>query len=232
MQTQNQNDITNTNSYFLYIGILFVAVLMIANTVAAKIIQIGPFAVTGGILVFPISYIFGDILTEVYGYKASRKIIWAGFTSLIFMSLTYWLVELMPSAPFWQNQNAYSLILGTIPRIVFGSMVGYFAGEFSNSYILSRMKIWTNGKYLWARTIGSTIIGEAVDTILFTTVAFFAILPTDALITIILSGYFLKVLYEIIMTPVTYMIVAWLKQKEGLDVYDRGISYSPFILEE
>ncbi len=232
MQTEPTADISKNSKYFIYIAILFVAVLMIANTVASKIVQIGIFSVTGGILVFPISYIFGDILVEVYGYKASRKIIWSGFFSIILMSLVYWLVQLMPAAPFWQNQNAYETILGAVPRIVIGSVIGYFAGEFSNSYVMSKMKIWTNGKHLWSRTIGSTIVGEAVDTVFFVTIAFAGILPAGALITIILSGYFLKVAYEVIVTPITYAIVGWLKREEGTDVYDRGISYNPFLLKD
>lgn len=232
MQTEPTSDISKKSKYFLYIAILFVAVLMIANTVAVKIIQIGIFSVAGGTLVFPLSYIFGDILTEVYGYKASRKIIWSGFVSLILMSLVYWLVQLIPSAPFWQNQSAYVLILGAVPRIVIGSIIGYFAGEFSNSYVLSRMKIWTKGKYLWTRTIGSTIVGEGVDTILFSTIAFAGILPFGGLITIIISGYILKVAYEIIVTPVTYAIVGWLKRKENMDIFDHGVDYNPFSLKE
>jgi hypothetical protein len=232
MQTEPTSDISKKSKYFLYIAILFVSVLMIANTVAVKIIQIGIFSVAGGTLIFPISYIFGDILTEVYGYKASRKIIWAGFASIVLMSVVYWLVQLMPSAPFWQNQNDYVLILGAVPRIVIGSMIGYFAGEFSNSYVMSKMKIWTKGKHLWTRTVGSTVVGEGVDTILFSTVSFAGILPFSALITIIISGYILKVAYEIIITPITYIIVSWLKHKENMDIYDHGVDYNPFSLKE
>lgn len=216
------------SKYILYISMIFVAVLLIANTVATKVVAIGLFTVTGGILVFPISYIFGDILTEVYGFKATRKIIWTGFGTLILMSLVYWLVQILPAAPFWQNQGAYDVILGSVPRIVLGSIIGYFAGEFTNSYVVSKMKIWTNGEHLWSRIIGSTVAGEAVDTALFTTVAFAGILPGTALISIAISGYSLKVAYEIIAMPITYQIVAWLKRAEGIDTYDRGISYSPF----
>ncbi|OGG48492.1 transporter [Candidatus Kaiserbacteria bacterium RIFCSPLOWO2_12_FULL_52_8] len=232
METEPRGDIVNRSKYILYISILFVAVLMIANTVAVKIVQIGPFSIAGGILVFPVSYIFGDILTEVYGYKASRKIIWSGLAALVLMSLVYWLVQVMPAAPFWQNQNAYDLILGAVPRIVLGSIIGYFAGEFSNSYVLSRMKIWTNGKHLWMRTIGSTVVGEGVDTVLFTFIAFYGVFPLAALLTVLVSGYLLKVAYEIVVTPITYLIVNWLKRAEGMDIYDRGIDYNPFTLAE
>lgn len=219
------------SKYFLYIAILFVAMLMISNTVAVKLIQIGPFIFSGGIFIFPISYIFGDILTEVYGYKASRKIIWSGFAALVLMSFCYFLVQLLPSPVFWQNQHAYEVILGAVPRIVLGSIVAYFAGEFSNSYVLSKMKVWMNGKHLWMRTIGSTVIGEGVDTILFATIAFAGTIPFAGLAMLILSGYVAKVAYEVVLTPVTYLIVNKLKRAEGIDVYDRGITYNPFVLK-
>lgn len=218
--------------YFLYIGILFVAVLMISNTVAVKLIQLGPFVFSGAIFIFPISYIFGDILTEVYGYRASRKIIWSGFSALVIMSFFYWLIQILPAPVFWQNQDAYQLILGAVPRIVLGSIIAYFVGEFSNSYVLSKMKIWSNGKHLWMRTIGSTIVGEGVDSVIFGVIAFAGTIPFSGLTILILSGYLAKVAYEVILTPVTYLIVNKLKRAEGIDVYDRGISYNPFLLKE
>lgn len=222
----------NQSKYFLYIAVIFVAVLMVANTVATKIIQIGPFNFAGGIFIFPISYIFGDVLTEVYGYRASRKIIWCGFIALIFMALAYWFVELLPAAPFWPGQEAYVSILGAVPRIVIGSIVAYFAGEFSNSYVLSRMKVLMNGRHLWMRTIGSTIVGEGVDSVIFVLISFYGILPNSALLVLIISSYVTKVLYEVAATPITYFVVNKLKKAEGLDVYDKGINYSPFVLEE
>lgn len=216
------------SNLFLYIAICFVVVLLISNTVAVKIVQIGQLSLTGATFIFPISYIFGDILTEVYGYKASRKVIWTGFLALVFMSLVYWLVQLLPAASFWHNQQAYEIILGAAPRIVLGSIVGYFVGEFSNSYILSKIKILTNGRYLWMRTIGSTIVGEAVDSFLFIFIAFFGIIPLSGLITMVFSIYIIKVIYEILITPITYLIVKKLKDIEGMDIYDRGIDYNPF----
>jgi len=183
---------------------------------------------TGATFLFPISYVFGDILTEVYGYKASRKVIWVGFLALIFMSLIYWLVQLLPAAPFWNNQQAYESILGAVPRIVLASIIGYFAGAFSNSYVLSKMKIWTSGKYLWTRTVGSTIVGEAIDSFLFIIIAFTGIIPLSGLIAMILSIYIIKVSFEILITPITYLIVRKLKHFEGIDVYDRGVNYNPF----
>lgn len=222
-QLENKN-----SNLFLYIAICFVAILLISNTVAVKIIQVGSLSLTGATFIFPISYIFGDILTEVYGYKASRKIIWAGFLALIFMSFFYWLVQILPSAPFWNNQKAYELILGAVPRIVLGSVVGYFFGEFSNSYVMSKMKILTNGKHLWTRTVGSTLVGEAIDSILFVSISFFGLIPLSGLISMVLSIYIIKVVYEVLITPFTYIIVRKLKSIEGIDVYDQGVNYNPF----
>jgi queuosine precursor transporter len=221
---------TQGRSYFLYVAVAFVVVLMISNTIGSKIIELGPLTVAGAIFIFPISYIFGDILTEVYGYRASRRIIWCGFAALLFMSLCYWLVGLMPGAPFWQNQAAYDAILGLVPRIVLGSMLGYFAGEFCNSFVLSKMKIWSNGRHLWMRTIGSTLVGEAVDTVIFVSIAFGGIFAGPDLVSVIVSGYVVKVAIEVVLTPVTYAIVGALKRAEGIDTYDRDISYNPFTL--
>jgi len=232
MLNEPRADVAQNSKYFLYIAILFVAVLMISNTVAVKLIQIGPFVFAGAIFIFPISYIFGDILTEVYGYKASRKIIWSGFVALILMSFCYWFIQVLPAPGFWQNQSAYKMILGAVPRIVLGSIIAYFLGEFSNSYVLSKMKVWSEGKYLWIRTISSTVVGEGVDTLIFGIIVFAGTIPIAALATLIISGYLAKVAYEVIFTPVTYLIVNKLKRAEGIDVYDRGISYNPFLLKD
>ena len=221
----NQID-TAKSKYFLYIAIAFVALLMISNTVAVKLIGVGPFVFSGAIFIFPLTYIFGDILTEVYGYRATRKIIWSAFVALIVMSLAYVFVQNLPSASFWTGQEAYATILGFVPRIVAGSIIAFFLGEFCNSFVLSRMKVWMNGKSLWMRTIGSTIVGEGVDTIVFVLIAFYGTLPLAALFTIIWSGYLFKVGYEVIATPITYLIVGWLKKAEGIDVYDKGIDYN------
>ena len=211
---------------------MIITILLISNTVATKLFSLGPFIFTGAIFVFPISYIFGDILTEVYGYTRSRIIIWTGFFCLLLMSIVYYIVGLLPPAPGWNNQEAYKIILGTVPRIVFASFIGYWAGEFSNSYILAKMKILTKGKYLWSRTISSTIVGEGVDTSLFVTIAFFGILPNSLLAIVALSGYGFKVLYEIIATPITYKIVNLLKKAEGIDYYDYKTDFNPFKLKQ
>jgi queuosine precursor transporter len=231
MQHEPATDVSHGSKYFFYIGILFVAVLMISNTTASKLIELGPFVVSAAIFVFPISYIFGDVLTEVYGYKASRKIIWAGFAAIIFMSFWYWFISILPPASFWTNQEAFQTILGTVPRITLASICAYFTGEFSNSFVLSRMKVWMEGKHLWMRTVGSTIVGEGVDSVIFAAIAFAGTVPFAALLTIIGSGYLLKVIYEVLATPLTYLVVKKIKRAEGIDVYDRGISYNPFVLE-
>ncbi len=232
METRPNTDVSHHSTYFLYIAVLFVAVLMISNTTAGKLIEIGPFVVSGAIVVFPISYIFGDVLTEVYGYKASRKIIWSGFGALILMSFFYWLIGKLEPASFWLNQEAYETILSSVPRITLASITAYFCGEFSNSFVMSRMKVWMNGKKLWMRTIGSTMVGEGVDSIVFIAVAFSGSVPVKEMAVIVGSIYLFKVIYEVVATPFTYIIVNKLKKAEGIDVYDKGISYNPFILEK
>jgi uncharacterized integral membrane protein (TIGR00697 family) len=214
--------------YFSIIFSTFVAILMVSNTVATKLFSLGPFIFTGAIFVFPISYIFGDILVEVYGYSRSRKVIWTGFFVLICMSIIYWLVGLLPPAPGWENQEAYLVILGVVPRIVIASIIGFWAGEFSNAFVLSKLKIFTSGKHLWTRTISSTIVGEGVDTALFTLIGFFGIIPNQILVMVILSGYTFKVCYEVLATPLTYKIVGFLKKKEGVDHFDYKTNFNPF----
>lgn len=210
------------NNYKLYditLG-LFVAVLIISNIVSTKIVAVGPFTFDGGTILFPIVYIFGDVVTEVYGFKGSRRIIWTGFFSLALMSLIVWLVGIIPPAKDWNMEEAYNSILMTAPRIAIASMIAYWLGEFTNSFILAKMKVWTNGKHLWMRTIGSTIFGELIDCLVFCTVAFAGILPIGLLISVIMSNYIFKVCYEVIATPVTYAVVGFYKKKEGIDVYD------------
>jgi len=214
--------------YYSIISTLFVATLMISNVVATKLFSLGPLIFTGGILIFPITYIFGDILTEVYGYSRSRRIIWTGFFSLIFMAFIFWIVGLLPPAPTWQNQDAYLLILGFVPRIVLASIIGYWAGEFANSFVLAKMKLLTKGKHLWARTISSTIAGEGVDTALFVLIGFYGVISGAILLMAILSGYIFKVAYEAAATPITYKIVGFLKKAEGIDHYDYNTRFSPF----
>jgi len=210
---------------------LFVAVLLISNVASAKIVKLGPLTFDGGTLLFPISYIFGDILTEVYGYRRSRRVIWVGFFCAALMALTFAVVGWLSPAEGWNNQSAYDAILGTTPRIVLASLTAYWAGEFSNSYTLARMKVLTRGRWLWMRTIGSTLVGEGVDTLLFVTIAFAGVLPTSLLIAVGLSNYVFKVGIEVLMTPLTYQVVSFLKRTESEDVYDRDTNFNPFILD-
>lgn len=210
------------------ISVFFVAVLLISNIASTKILDFGWFTFDGGTLLFPLSYIFGDILTEVYGYKKSRSVIWLGFFSALVMSLVFIVVGKLPAAADWGNQAAYDAILGTTPRIVMASLLAFLSGEFSNSFILAKMKIWTKGKMLWARTIGSTVVGEFVDSTLFILIAFVGILPGSLLLTLIISNYIFKTLVEVLFTPITYAVIAFLKKEESEDYYDTNTNFNPF----
>ena len=217
-----------SQKYFAVITGLFVAVLLISNVASTKILDFGFFIFDGGTLLFPLAYIFGDILTEVYGYKKARKVIWTGFLSAVLMSLVFVIVGFLPPAQGWENQLAYESILGVVPRIVLASLIAYFAGEFSNSFIMAKMKIWSHGKQLWKRTIGSTIVGEFLDTSIFVFVAFFGTMPMEIFVMLILSNYIFKVSVEILFTPITYKIIGFLKKEENTDVYDYDTDFSPF----
>ena len=214
--------------YFTPIAGIFVGVLLISNTVAGKFFSIGSLSFPSGVILFPVSYIFGDVLTEVYGYERSRRIIWTGVFAEILMALFYSLVLILPSASFWHDQEAFSVVLGQVPRTVAATIAGYFAGEFTNSFIMAKLKIYTSGRFLWVRTIGSTIAGEGVDTILFIVIAFAGIMPGNELFRSIPAVYIFKVAYEILATPLTYSIVRFLKRKEGIDIYDYETNFSPF----
>ena len=222
------------NKNFKYFDILlglFVAVLLISNIASTKILVLWKFTFDGGTILFPLSYIFGDVLTEVYGYQKARKVIWTGFFSAFLMSATLYIVQLLPPAAGWLNQTSYENILGFVPRIVLASLIAYFAGEFSNSYILSKMKIFTKGRFLWTRTISSTLVGEGIDTAIFCFVAFYGVLSTELLLAVIVSNYVFKCSVEILFTPATYAIVKFLKKKESEDHYDYGVNYNPFKVE-
>jgi len=227
---ENQRSNTSAFRYYDAITAIFVAILLISQTTAQKIVSLGPFNFSAGIILFPISYIFGDVLTEVYGYARSRRVIWLGFLCSALMSVIYWIVGLLPPASGWENQDAYQRILGIVPRIALGSLVAYWAGEFMNSYVLAKMKIFTQGKYLWTRTIGSTIVGEAVDTVIVMFIAFYGVLPTQLLVSVMINIYWAKVLYEIVATPMTYIVVNFLKRAERADAYDDKTNFNPFRL--
>lgn len=209
---------------------LFVAVLLISNIASTKIVDLGLFTFDGGTLLFPLSYIFGDVLTEVYGYQRSRKVIWLGFFTALLMSLTLMIVGALPPASDWQYQTAYEQILGLTPRIVAASLVAYFIGEFSNSFVLAKLKILTQGKWLWLRTIASTLIGQVLDTALFILISFTGVVPDALLLTLIVSNYLFKCGVEILFTPITYTLTKWLKQQEREDYYDTDTDFNPFKL--
>jgi uncharacterized integral membrane protein (TIGR00697 family) len=207
-----------------------VAVLIVSNIAATKLLQVGPFQFDGGTFLFPLSYIFGDVLTEVYGYKSSRRVIWTGFFWMFVTAITLAIVDSATPAQGWELQASFHAILGQTMRIVIASLCGFLAGEFSNSFVLAKMKIWTQGKFLWARTIGSTIAGEGVDTLVFTIIAFAGTIPNEVLVNLIISGYLFKVAIEVVFTPVTYRVVGWLKAVEHEDYYDIGTNFNPFLI--
>lgn len=218
--------------YLNFITALFVTVLLVSNVASTKFLVLGPFTFDGGTLLFPLSYIFGDILTEVYGYRQSRRVIWTGFACLGLMVVTFGLVDILPAASEWTLQEAYHAILGQTPRIVIASLIAYWAGEFINSYLLAKMKLWTGGRFLWMRTLGSTIFGEAVDTVTFVLVAFAGAWPAALLWTVFISNYVFKVGIEALFTPFTYRIVNFLKRAENEDYFDRHTNFNPFLIQD
>ena len=223
--------------YFDFVMAAFVAVLLLSNVLGAGKVAnislpgIGDWPFGAGILFFPLSYVIGDVLTEVYGYARARRCIWAGFAGLLFMAMMSWVVVALPPHESWGGQAAYESVFGQVPRIVFASIIAFWCGEFVNSYVLARMKIWTEGKKLWTRTIGSTVLGQGVDSLLFYPLAFLGVFETETVIKLMLTQWVLKVAWEALLTPVTYAVVGWLKRKEGVDVFDRGTDFTPFRAE-
>jgi len=210
----------------------FVTILLCSNIIGAeKVVSIAGFSFGAGILFFPLSYFFNDILTEVYGYARSRKVVWAGFAAMGFASFMSWVVVSLPPAQGWIHQDAYEVVFGQTPRIVIASLLAFFSGEFVNSYVLAKMKVFTTGRFLWMRTIGSTIAGEAADSIIFYPVAFYGFWPNDLLITVMITNYVLKVSWEVIATPITYKVIGFLKRKEHEDYYDKDTNFTPFSIE-
>ncbi|HEY5710884.1 MAG TPA: queuosine precursor transporter [Allosphingosinicella sp.] len=220
--------------YFDFVMAAFVTVLLLSNVIGAGKVAmvhlpvIGDWKFGAGILFFPISYVIGDVLTEVYGFARARRCIWAGFAAMLFMAFMATVVVALPPSPTWAGQAAYESVFGQVPRIVFASMLAFWVGEFVNSYVLARMKIWTKGRHLWTRTIGSTVLGQGVDSLLFYPLAFYGVWESDTLIIVLLTQWGLKVGWEVILTPVTYAMVGWLKRREGVDVYDEGTDFTPF----
>jgi uncharacterized integral membrane protein (TIGR00697 family) len=215
--------------YFDFIMAAFCVVLVLSNVVgAAKVATIGGFTFGAGILFFPISYVIGDVLTEVYGYARARRVIWAGFAAAIFAAVMCGVIVAMPPAPGWGGQEQYAAVFGQVWRIVAASVVAFWAGEFVNSYVLARMKVWTQGRMLWTRTIGSTIFGQGVDSLIFYPLAFLGVWTNAQVVTVMITNWLLKVAWEAILTPLTYLVVGWLKRREGIDVYDEGTDFTPF----
>jgi uncharacterized integral membrane protein (TIGR00697 family) len=210
---------------FLIIAAIFIACLITANIVAVKLVSFGGLTLPAAIIIFPLSYIFGDILTEVYGYRAARRVIWLGFICNLIVVFGIWLGGLLPAAPVWENQEAYDAILGYTPRILIASFAAYLVGEFSNSFVLSKMKIKTRGRWLWTRTVGSTIVGQGLDSAIFILIAF-AGTPWFVPISIV-HHWLVKTGYEAVATPFTYAIVNYLKRKEGIDTYDHDTNFNP-----
>ena len=220
--------------YFDFVMAAFVTVLLLSNVLGAgkvavvELPGIGTWPFGAGILFFPVSYVIGDVLTEVYGYARARRCIWAGFAALLFMAFMAAVVVALPPSPDWEGQAAYEAVFGQVPRIVLASIVAFWAGEFANSYVLARMKIWTQGRHLWTRTIGSTLVGQGIDSLLFYPLAFYGVWDNATLLVVLGTQFALKVAWEALLTPVTYAVVGFLKRREGVDVYDRGTDFSPF----
>ena len=220
--------------YFDFVMAAFVTVLLLSNVLGAgkvavvELPGIGTWPFGAGILFFPVSYVIGDVLTEVYGYARARRCIWAGFAALLFMAFMAAVVVALPPSPDWEGQAAYEAVFGQVPRIVFASIVAFWAGEFANSYVLARMKIWTQGRHLWTRTIGSTLVWQGIDSLIFYPLAFYGVWDNATLLVVLGTQFALKVAWEALLTPVTYAVVGFLKRREGVDVYDRGTDFSPF----
>lgn len=236
--------------YFDYVMAAFVAILLLSNLIgAAKLSTMGGFTFGAGILFFPVSYVIGDVLTEVYGYANARRCVWMGFFALLFMALMSWVVVAMPPFAGWGCaasadpayggvvakssagavcQATYVSVFGSTWRIVLASVIAFWAGEFVNSFVLAKMKILTKGKHLWSRTIGSTVFGQAVDSAIFYPIAFLGVWDNQSVLTVLVTNWAMKVLWEVLLTPVTYGVVGWLKAREGVEVFDTGTEFSPF----
>src|SRR5262245_42810409 len=218
--------------YYDLVMALFVTILLCSNVIgAAKVCTVWGFTFGAGVLFVPISYIFNDVLTEVYGYARARKVVWAGFGAIVFASFMSWVVVTLPPSQSWNDQRAYETVFGQTPRIVFASLTAFFAGEFANSFVLAKMKVRTKGRFLWAGTIGSTIVGEGVDSLIFYPVAFLGVWDRALVVQVMMSNYMIKVLWEAIVTPVTYRVVGFLKKAEQEDYYDIDTDFTPFSLE-
>ena len=224
---QPNNIAIKYSHYFIVLVALFITCLITANITAVKLISIFGLVLPAAIIIFPISYILGDVLTEVYGYRQARRVIWLGFFCNLILVIGILLGQILPAASFWDGQAAYARILGYTPRILGASFLAYLVGEFSNSFVLAKMKIATNGRWLWTRTIGSTLVGQGLDSLVFITLAFVGMIPLSALLSAIITQWLAKSVYEAVVTPLTYKVVNFLKRHEGLDVYDYDTQFNP-----
>ena len=222
---------TPVYKYFDLLASIFIVVLLISNLVGQKICAFGPFRVSGAQLLFPITYIFGDIFTEVYGYGGSRRVIWIGFFAAGLMALMGMITVALPPAPEWHNQEAFATVFGVVPRFVIAGLVAYWCGEFANSFTMAKMKLLTKGRFLWSRAVGSTVVGQAVDTVVLMIIAFGGMRNVGLIVRLILSAYLFKVAYEILAIPLTYLVVGFLKRAEGVDKFDYGTRFTPFATE-
>ncbi len=215
---------------FVVVVALFVTCLITANIMSVKLIQVAGLVLPVGVIIFPLSYITGDVLTEVYGYSRARQVIWLGFFCNLIVVVALWIGKIIPPAPFWDAQPAYERILGYAPRLLAASFIAYLVGEFFNAFVMAKMKIATKGRWLWSRTILSTLVGEGLDSLIFITLAFAGAIPASALAYTIVTQWLVKSAYEALATPLTYKAVGFLKRYEGLDVYDYDTRFNPLLL--
>jgi len=220
------------SSWFIVVTAIFITCLITANITAVKLVEVFGLVLPAAVIIFPISYIFGDVLTEVYGYRLARRVIWLGFFCNLIAVAAIWVAGLLPPAGFWDGQAAYERILGYVPRILVASFLAYLVGEFANSFVLAKLKIATGGRWLWTRTISSTLIGQGLDSLVFVTLAFWGTIPAAGLVSAIVAQWLFKSVYEIIATPFTYAAVNALKRREGIDVYDYDTRFNPFLVNE
>lgn len=232
---QKRRKVTNQQRYspwFVISVAVFITCLITANITAVKLINLFGLVLPAAIIIFPISYIFGDILTEVYGYRQARRVIWLGFLCNLLAVVAIWIGQVLPSASFWSGQTAYERILGYTPRLLLASFLAYLVGEFANSFVMAKMKIATKGRWLWTRTVGSTLVGQGLDSLVFITIAFVGEIPMAGLASVIVTQWLAKSVYEAAVTPLTYAAVRFLKEREGIDVYDYNTRFNPLLLGE
>ena len=223
---------TKHSHWFLIVVAVFVTCLIAANIIAVKLVDLFGLILPAAIFIFPLSYITGDVLTEVYGYRQARKVIWLGFLCNVIVVVAIWIAQVLPAASFWDGQKAYERILGYTPRILTASFLAYLVGEFANSFVLAKMKIATQGRWLWLRTIGSTLVGQGLDSAVFISLAFAGTIPVQALTQAIVTQWLVKSAYEAAVTPFTYLVVNFLKRKEGMDTYDCETRFNPLLISQ